>query len=191
MRDACGNVGKVAAAAEVIGHGHARIVLAGQSAIDRDFVVIAGMRHRANDGDLIGLARDQRHVLAEVEARNRGAAGPELAANAGRRLQLHVPHVLLRRPAPEKQEDTGFGPGLRRAGRTRSSLQGRSGQQLRQRQRPEPHLAKLDQSFSAMDHVAAVLRVLSPRSQLHSNSGKPIGRILPAGQIGSQHSGCV
>ncbi len=82
-----------------------------QRVIDHERMIVIGIRHRTNDGQLIGLAGQARQMLADVNSRHAGGDGPERAANLGRGQRFEVPHGLVRRPAEEVNHNARFGPG--------------------------------------------------------------------------------
>ena len=70
--------------------------------------MVAGAVHGgdgADDGVLVGHARQPRHQFADVEAGHVGTDRPKLAAVIDRRIGLHVEHVGVRRPARHPDAD--------------------------------------------------------------------------------------
>src|SRR5262245_37535501 len=73
--------------------------------VNTDLVLVAGVRQRADDGKLVGVLRQQRHAVADVDAGHARPDRRKVASDAGRGVGLHVPQVLLRRAAPEEDQD--------------------------------------------------------------------------------------
>ena len=95
--------------------GQARV--AGQP-VERGAGVVARLVHRrdrANDRVLVGQPGQARHQFANLNARDVGADGLELAAVLGRGGGLHIEHISMRRPTSEPDADhvLGFGFGCR------------------------------------------------------------------------------
>src|SRR5262249_31991255 len=84
------------------------------------------------------------------DAGDSGADWCELALDAGRRVGLHVPEVLLRRPAPEEDEDAR----LRLAQAQAVALRAGAGrlQPSRQPQRAPAELAQAAHRVPAVEH---------------------------------------
>src|SRR6266478_2144723 len=76
-------------------------------------------------------------MFAELYAGNGGRDRLELAAHFLRRIGLHVPHIEVRRPAIEEEEDAGVGV-------LASLANGVGTEQLRQSQPQQTAAADLD-----------------------------------------------
>ena len=77
--------------------------LAGQHPMHGRQVISLGMRHRADDRQLLRSCRQPRQVLAHPDPGDRRINRLELAANPLRRLGLHVKRIVL--PQPPAQQD--------------------------------------------------------------------------------------
>jgi hypothetical protein len=135
-----------------------RVRLAGQHVVDRWGVDVAWMRERAQEGDLVGVLGQQRHVLADVDAGHAGPNRLEQAADALRGVGLQVPQVNLGRPAPQEQVDArsslAGAPGDRS-----SSHRALGAQQAGQSQGAETELAQADHGIAALEHRQALCEV--------------------------------
>ena len=136
--------------------------------IDADFVLVALVREGAEDRQLVGMLGDPRHLVTNLDAGHDRIDRLELTANAVGGVRLHVPHVLLRRAAPEIDEDTGLG----RAGGAACGA-GARGQcllradQMRQRERSQPDLAQAKHRIVLCHHhVARLQRGVGRRAPL-------------------------
>jgi hypothetical protein len=113
-------------------------------------VVINRVADGADDGVAMGLLREQRQVFADLETRHRGRDRFELAAYLGRRVELEVEGVLMRRPARQVDHDHRLVPGVQSRG-------GLGAEQLRQRQ--PAHAERADaQEVPARKPVAKAAR---------------------------------
>ena len=142
----------MSAAAIVVGNDHALVDAAGERTIDRNLVVVTRVRHRADERQLVGLLRNARQPVADLDARYRGGDRPKQTANAAGGLGLEVPHILLRRPAPQEQKETRFRPLLATwswGALSRSGCGALGRKQPGQRQRPQPGLPETEQCFTA------------------------------------------
>jgi hypothetical protein len=73
----------------------------------------------ADQGELVGLAREVRHHVREADARKRGLQRAERAADFFRRVRLRVETLELRDPAHQEQHDDRLRlRGTRRGGGT-------------------------------------------------------------------------
>ena len=84
--------------------------VAGQAVIGRRVVVLHPVVHRADLREPVDHRGEPRQVLADRQARLAGGDRLELAANARRRVGLHVERVQVRRAAELVQEDDVLGP---------------------------------------------------------------------------------
>ena len=91
--------------------------LAGEQVVRRGQVVDVVVRHRADEAQLVCPLRQQRQVFADLQAGDGRRDRLELAAIHVRRIRLHVPGILLGRPAPHEEHDA----------RLRGSARGRIG----------------------------------------------------------------
>jgi hypothetical protein len=98
---------------------------------------------RADDGKVMGLAREMRQMLAERDAWGAGGAGPKRTAVFGDGIGLHVPGVDVRRPAAEPDHD-------RRLRRSALCGRGRIGRRMRQIQ-PEEAEPACDEKCPSID----------------------------------------
>ena len=69
------------------------------------------VRHRPNDRELVGAAREPRHQLADLETGNRGRDRPVRPAQLGRGVRLHIPHIEVTRTAIQMNDDAVIGLG--------------------------------------------------------------------------------
>src|SRR5579885_2012178 len=88
-------------------------------------------------------------MLANVDARDGGADGPEEGADTLRGVRLEVPQVHLRRAAPQKQVDTRLRPPA--AGP--SGFGG--GEKVRQSEGAQAELAQAEHGVAAVEHERA------------------------------------
>ena len=147
VRDHAAHRGKIAAVAAIARHGQRVVHLAGQRVIDAHLVLVAGMRVRADDRQLVRVPGDLRQLIANLNARNHRRDRLELAADAVGGLGLEIERVLLRRPAPEIDQDARLGrwppPGAAASWAC---------QQTRNRQRPQPDLAQANHRVTSVQH---------------------------------------
>jgi len=80
-----------------------------QQEVGRGRVVGIAVRHRPHQAELVGLSRQKREVLGNLDAGDVGADRPELAAVFRRSVGLQIPGVLVRGTAPHEKEDAGLG----------------------------------------------------------------------------------
>jgi len=73
-------------------------------------VIHIGVRHRANDAQLVQAASQLRKMLADSYSWNIGRDWRKLAANFDRCFRFEVPSVLVSGTSPHEQEDARFGP---------------------------------------------------------------------------------
>jgi len=126
-------------AAEITPHA---IRQTGEQMMRRRRVIDIAVRHRADDGQLVAPLREQRKMLADLNARHVRADRLELAPNFRWRIWLEVPRFLLRRPAPHKKQNHRFGLHRRRGLFAREIFRC---QQLRQRQAQQSRCAGRDE----------------------------------------------
>lgn len=138
-------------------HGHVRP--ARQHVIAAGRVGIIKGRDGAEDGELIGQARESRHQLADLDAGDGGRNGFELAADVGRLIRLGVPSGVLRRPAHQEEDDTRFGPADLTTGRVGRRCRA-GGQQAGECQAAETETAR-PQHFPP---IQSITKLAAPRS---------------------------
>src|SRR5262245_57457129 len=73
-------------------------------------VVSHGVRHAADQGNLVHDPGHARQVFAKPQTRDARADGPELTADLSRGVRLWVPGVKLAGAAVVKQQDTRLDP---------------------------------------------------------------------------------
>ncbi len=109
----------------VVGPGAAAdlaAVVAGQGGVHGGGVgVVDAVVGGADEGAAVHLPGQARQQLAHLDAGDGGGDRLELAANLGRGVRLHVPHVEVAGAAVEEDEDAGVGLG---AGPSREPLAG-------------------------------------------------------------------
>ena len=146
----------------VVGELQTRVGLAGEQQMGGRGVIDVVVCHRPNQGELVGAPREPRQMLADAQARHRRWDGAELAAELDRRVGLHVPGVLLRRPAPHEQEDARSCPPRRRIGLA-TRLQKARQTEAKQAQRPSTQeLAPVDDRIE-VEVAASGGHVILPR----------------------------
>ena len=69
--------------------------------------------HRADNGQLVGPLGQPRKMLANLQAGHLRGDRLEFAANLRWRGRLHVPGVLMRRPAPHEEQNARLGSAKR------------------------------------------------------------------------------
>ena len=116
--------------------GRLRRRFAGKQKVRAGRMVADVVRHRPHDGQPVDALRELRKVFADLNAWNIRGDRLKCAANFRGRVGLHVPSVLMGRPAPHEEQDTRLGapetvPGRRRA----------SHQQIRKRQAEQARCA--------------------------------------------------
>ena len=83
--------------------------LAGEHEAGAGGVVSIVVRHRADDAELGGPLRELRQVLANLNSRNLGRNRLKRPPDLLWLIGLHVPGVLMSRPAPHEEQNAGFG----------------------------------------------------------------------------------
>ena len=83
---------------------------AGQHPVGGRLVVVVVVRPGPHERDLVHRLRQERQLLAELQAGDARADGLVVAADLGRGVRLRVEAVVVRQPAAEEDEDDGLGP---------------------------------------------------------------------------------
>ncbi len=64
--------------------------------------------NRTDDGQLVGVLSQQRHMFANVNAWRDGRNRRKLATNVGRGIGFRVPRFVMTHPAPAVKDDASF-----------------------------------------------------------------------------------
>ena len=81
------------------------LVVAGQHHVMTERVVVAGVRERAEQGELVAPSGELGQVLADLHAGRDGVDRRELAPDPRRGVRLQVPRLVLRRATRLEQID--------------------------------------------------------------------------------------
>ena len=96
-----------------------RLLIAGQNVVRGDEMIVLAMRHRANDGVLVGARGETRQMLGHQQSRRLRRGRLELAAQLRRRVGFEIKRIEMAGRPREEDNDDGlpFSRGLRRFGR--------------------------------------------------------------------------
>src|SRR6478672_7176958 len=73
--------------------GRERVLVAGEHPMRAGGMIVIRMGHGADEADFIGLPREVRKVLADLDARHLGANGREFTPDLDWRLRFHVEEI--------------------------------------------------------------------------------------------------